>query len=71
VIGLSAALLGARIAWAPPIGWAAIQVIFGGRNAVAFWTVQPAGDPAAGITAGVLLLGGVIAYAWRAGPSEP
>jgi hypothetical protein len=71
VIGLGAALLGTRIAWAPPIGWTAIQVIFGGQNAVAFWIVQPAADLAAGITAGVLLLGGLIAYARRPGPSAP
>jgi hypothetical protein len=73
LIGLSAALFGTRIAWAPPIGWAALQVIHGGPagNGVLYWLLQPAGSrPAAG-TAALLLLGGVLAYAVRPGPSAP
>jgi hypothetical protein len=70
LIGLSAALLGTRIAWAPPIGWTAVQVIFGGPagNSVLFWLLQPAGNTAAAVTAAALLLGGLGAYAWRPGP---
>lgn len=73
LIGLSAALLGPRIAWAPPIGWAALQILFGNPagNEVACWLTQPAANPTAAITAGTLLLGGLSAYAWRTGPPAP
>jgi hypothetical protein len=71
VIGLSAALLGARLAWAPPIGWTAIQVLFGGSagNGALFWLVQPADNRLATITAAVLFAGGIVAYALRPGPT--
>jgi hypothetical protein len=73
LVGLSAALLGTRIAWAPPIGWAAIQVMFGRADgsAVLFWLTQPAGSRPAAITAAVLFAGGVLAYAVRPGPPAP
>ncbi|MFI6070699.1 hypothetical protein ACIA5C_03800 [Actinoplanes sp. NPDC051343] len=72
LIGLSAALLGTRIAWAPPIGWAAIQVLFGvpAGDAVLFWLLQPATSRPAALTAAVLFAGGVVAYARRPGPSK-
>jgi hypothetical protein len=73
LIGLSAALLGTRIAWAPPVGWTAMQVIFGvpAGNGVLFWLVQPAGSRPAAITAAALFVGGVLAYAVRPGPAAP
>jgi len=73
LIGLSAALLGTRIAWAPPIGWAALQVLFGrpAGNHILFWLVQPAADRAAAITAAALAVGGLFAYARRPGPPAP
>jgi hypothetical protein len=73
LIGLSAALLGTRIAWAPPIGWAAIQVIFGhpAGNGILFWLMQPAGSRPAAVTAAMLFAGGVLAYAVRPGPPAP
>jgi len=73
LIGLSAALLGTRIAWAPPIGWTAIQVVSGGadHHRILFWLLQPAGNPPAAITAATLLVGGVLAYAVRPGPPTP
>jgi hypothetical protein len=73
LIGLSAALLGTRVAWAPPIGWSAIQIIFShpDANAVLFWLVQPVGNHPAAVTAAVLLVGGASAYGIRPGPSTP
>jgi hypothetical protein len=70
LIGLSAALFGARAAWVPPIGWAAVQVIFGSRdgNPALFWLLRPAGDRSAAATAAVLFAGGVLAYTLRPGP---
>src|SRR5262249_41847029 len=71
LIGLSAALLGTRVAWAPPIGWAAGQGVFGSAKGinVGFWLLQPADNRVAAITAGALFVGGLTAYAWRPGPS--
>ena len=73
LVGLSAALLGTRIAWAPPIGWTAIQVMFGRADgsAILFWLTQPAGSRPAAITAAALFAGGVLAYAVRPGPPAP
>jgi hypothetical protein len=70
LIGLSAALLGTRLAWAPPIGWAAVQVMFGdpAGNAALFWLLQPAGNRPAAVTAAVLFGAGVLTYALRPGP---
>jgi hypothetical protein len=73
LIGLWAALFGTRLAWAAPIGWTAIQVIFdssagGAWHRTLFWLVQPAGDRAAATVAGLLFLTGVLAYALRPAP---
>lgn len=70
LIGLGAALLGSRLAWPLPIGWTAVQVIFGDPdgNGALFWLIQPPGSRPAAITAGALFLAGVIAYALRPGP---
>ena len=74
--GLGAALLGTRLAWQLPISWTAVQAILGGADEstwhqVLFWLVQPADSRAAAITAGLLFVSGVIAYALRAGPMTP
>lgn len=71
LIGLCAALLGTRLAWAPPIGWTAVQVLFGTPhgNSALFWLIQPGGNAPAAITAAALLAGGVAAYAQRSGPA--
>ena len=74
--GLGAALLGTRLAWQLPISWTAVQAIFGGTDEsawhqVLFWLVQPADSRPAAITAGLLFVSGVIAYALRAGPMTP
>ena len=70
LIGLSAALLGTRLAWAPPIGWTAVQVIFHqpAGNAALLWLIQPAGSRPAALTAAVLFAAGVLTYAVRPGP---
>jgi hypothetical protein len=70
LIGLSAALLGTRLAWAPPIGWTAVQVIFPAPagNAALLWLIQPAGSRPAALTAAVLFAAGVLTYALRPGP---
>ncbi|WP_250034780.1 hypothetical protein [Paractinoplanes maris] len=73
LIGLSAALLGTRMAWQLPICWTVTQLIFGdpssrGWPEALFWLVQPAGSEIATVTALVLLTAGVATYAWRVGP---
>jgi hypothetical protein len=70
LIGLSAALFGTRAAWVPPIGWAAVQVVFGSPdgNGALFWLLRPAGDRSAAAPAAVLFAGGVLAYTLRPGP---
>ncbi|MFF5076611.1 hypothetical protein ACFY36_06140 [Actinoplanes sp. NPDC000266] len=74
LMGLSVALLGTRLAWAPPIGWTAVQILFGVPDGAAwhralFWLVQDPSDRTAATTATLLLLTGVLAYALRPGPS--
>lgn len=70
LIGLCAALLGTRLAWPLPIGWTALQVLFGtsAGNAALFWLIQPSASRPAALTAGALFLAGVGAYALRPGP---
>jgi hypothetical protein len=70
LIGLGASLLGTRLAWPLPIGWAALQVVFGAPtgNAALYWLIQPPASHAAALTAGALFLAGVTAYALRPGP---
>ncbi|XVV16103.1 hypothetical protein ACQP2X_17635 [Actinoplanes sp. CA-131856] len=72
--GLSVALLGTRLAWAPPIGWTAVQLLFGAPDGPAwhralFWLIQSPSDRTAAVTATLLLLTGVTAYALKPGPS--
>jgi hypothetical protein len=70
LIGLSTALLGSRLAWPLPIGWTAVQVVFGrpDGNGALFWLIQPTDSHPAAITAGALFTAGVVAYAHRPGP---
>jgi hypothetical protein len=69
-IGMCAALLGPRLAWAPPIAWTAIQVLFGAPtdNSALFWQIQPATNHLAALTAATLFTGGIVAYALRPAP---
>jgi hypothetical protein len=76
LIGLGVALLGARLAWAAPIAWSALQAMLGvpggpGWRQSLFWLLQPVGSGPAAITAAVLLLAGVVAYALRVSPPTP
>jgi hypothetical protein len=70
LIGLCVALVGTQLAWAPPIAWTAVQVLFGAPagNGVLFWLIQPPGSSAATLTAAALFLAGLLAYALRPGP---
>ncbi|MFF5232324.1 hypothetical protein [Dactylosporangium sp. NPDC000521] len=73
VIGLGAAVAGARAAWQVPVAWAALAAFMvapGGprwRHA-ALWMVQEPGNRIATVTAATLLVAGVAAYAVRVGP---
>jgi hypothetical protein len=76
LIGLGAALAGARAAWQVPIVWAALASFTatpGGPRwrQVALWMVQEPGNRAAAVTAGTFLLAGLVAYAVRVGPPVP
>ena len=70
LIGLGVALLGARLAWAAPIAWPAVQATVaveggpGWRQSL-LWLVQPADSVPAAVTAAALLLIGVLTYATR------
>jgi hypothetical protein len=68
LIGLGVALFGARLAWTAPIVWSALQAMLAvpggpGWQQSLLWLIQPADSIPAGITAAVLLVGGVVAYA--------
>lgn len=76
LIGLGAALVGARVAWAAPIAWTAVQAVTPAQGGPAWrqsllWMAQPAESEPAAVTAATLLLAGVIAYAARVGPLRP
>ncbi|MEV4140981.1 hypothetical protein AB0J72_53560 [Dactylosporangium sp. NPDC049742] len=73
VIGLGAAVAGARAAWQVPVAWAALAAFMvapGGPRwrQAALWMVQEPGDRIATVTAATLLVAGVAAYAIRVGP---
>ncbi|MCA2216968.1 hypothetical protein [Jidongwangia harbinensis] len=71
--GLSVALLGPRLAWAAPVAWSAVQAMLaapggsGWRQSL-LWLMQPVGSVPAAVTALVLLVVGVLAYAARVSP---
>ncbi|MFI5905996.1 hypothetical protein [Dactylosporangium sp. NPDC051541] len=73
VIGLGAALAGARGAWPVPVAWAAFAAFTAAPGGprwrqIALWMVQESGNRIAAVTAVVLLVAGVVAYAVRVGP---
>ncbi|MGV9766491.1 hypothetical protein [Micromonospora tulbaghiae] len=73
LVGLGAALAGARAAWQAPIAWAALASFLAapggpGWRQAALWTAQEPGNRIAAVTAATFLLGGVVAYALRVGP---
>jgi hypothetical protein len=73
LVGLGAALVGTGFAWQLPITWATGQCLMPRPDGplwrqTLLWMSQPADNRAAAVTAGVLFLTGVIAYAARGGP---
>ncbi len=76
LLGLGAAAVGSGYAWQLPLTWAAVQCFIpsqGGpqwRQAL-LWMLQPTDSRAAAVTAGMLALAGVAAYAARVGPPVP
>ena len=73
LIGLGVALLGTRLAWAAPVGWAGLPAMLAGPGGPGwqqslFWLIQPANSFPAALTAAVLLLAGMIGYAVRTSP---
>ncbi|MEE3922132.1 hypothetical protein V2I01_39060 [Micromonospora sp. BRA006-A] len=74
LVGLGAALAGARAAWRQvPTAWAALGAFLAAPGGpewrqVALWMAQEPGNRIAAVTATTFLLGGVVAYALRVGP---
>ncbi|MGC4892931.1 hypothetical protein [Micromonospora sp. DT31] len=73
LVGLGAALAGARAAWQVPTAWAALGAFLAAPGGpawrqVALWMAQEPGNRIAAVTATTFLLGGVVAYALRVGP---
>ncbi|MGI5246678.1 hypothetical protein [Dactylosporangium sp. CA-139066] len=73
VIGLCAAVGGARAAWQVPVAWAAFAAFMAAPGGpqwrqAALWMAQDSGDRIAAVTAAALLIAGVAAYAVRVGP---
>ncbi|MEV6632609.1 hypothetical protein AB0M54_17850 [Actinoplanes sp. NPDC051470] len=68
---LGAATIGTPRSWFLPLGWTLASVLFPGETPLAAeiltWPAQPSSSQAAAVTAGLLTLGGLIAYA-VAGP---
>ncbi|QQQ75781.1 hypothetical protein IOD16_32695 [Saccharothrix sp. 6-C] len=66
---LGALLLGARAAWALPIGWTGVTLVVPSfddhwLSRLLTWPVQPAGTTSATVTAVVLGCTGLLAYSW-------
>jgi hypothetical protein len=73
LIGFAVALLGVRRAWVAPVAWSALQAMIAvpdgsGWQQTLFWLIQPVQSRPAAVTATVLLLAGVLAYAARVSP---
>jgi hypothetical protein len=70
---LSAATIGTARSWFLPLGWTLAAVLFPQSGAllgrVLTWQSQPSASTAAAVTAGLLALGGLVAYA-VAGPAR-
>jgi len=76
LIGLGVALAGTSLASIVPIIWVAVQAMLAATGGpvwrqVLLWLTQPADNRPAAITAGILLLAGVTAYAVRVSPPTP
>ncbi|NJQ04718.1 hypothetical protein [Streptomyces lonarensis] len=63
LVGLGAALWGARQAWLLPLGWFAVVVFAPVRDGFPDWVLAPPGSTAASWTAAVLLTAGTATYA--------
>ncbi|MEU4446351.1 hypothetical protein AB0K14_17740 [Actinosynnema sp. NPDC050801] len=66
---LGALLLGARAAWALPVGWTGVTLVVPPvdehwLSRLLTWPVQPAGTTSATVTAVVLGCTGLLAYSW-------
>jgi hypothetical protein len=73
VIGLGAAVAGARAAWQVPVVWAAFAAFMAAPGGprwrqAALWMVQDSSNRVAAVTAVALVIAGVTAYAIRVGP---
>lgn len=73
LIALGVALAGIRMSWQLPVCWTVLQMLFAnlaepGWREASFLLVQPASNEPAAVTAIVLFVAGVLAYAWRVGP---
>ncbi|MDO3685903.1 hypothetical protein [Micromonospora sp. C28ISP2-4] len=73
LVGLGAALAGARAAWQVPTAWAALGAFLAAPGGpewrqAALWMAQEPANRIAAVTAATFLLGGVAAYALRVGP---
>lgn len=73
LLGLGTALAGPSWSWQLPFTWAAVQCFLPLQDGPTWrqtllWMVQPADSRTAAITAGMLFLAGVGAYAARVGP---
>jgi hypothetical protein len=70
---LGATTIGTARAWFLPLGWTLPAILFPRAEplagAILTWQAQPPASTAAGVTAGLLALGGLIAYA-AAGPAR-
>ncbi|NBE83058.1 hypothetical protein [Micromonospora rubida] len=68
---LGAAAIGTARAWFLPLGWTLVAILFPQSEPVGqilTWQAQPPESTAAAVTAGLLALGGLVAYA-AAGPA--
>ena len=69
---LGAATIGTARAWLLPLGWTLAAIMFPRSEPLAgeilTWQAQPPSSTAAGVTAGLLALGGLMAYA-ASGPA--
>jgi hypothetical protein len=73
LIGLGVALLGTRLAWIAPVTWSAFQAMTvasagPGWQQSLLWLIQPEQSVPAAVTAAVLLVARVLAYAARVSP---
>jgi hypothetical protein len=75
IAALGVTLLGGGLAWCVPVGWtafcvAALMVSREPGAPLLTWLVQPSGTDAATVAAGVLAVGGTVAYALLGPPAR-